>query len=280
MSVARNQAFYWRAFVSFYMILSTLVVAISGSILYIAPPGRIANWSYWAFGALDKASWQAVHTIFAFLFVVTAAIHVYFNWRVIVAYIKTKMSEGIRRKWELAASSALVVGILSLTLAGVPPFSTVMSVGDGLKNSWATAASEPPVPHAETWTVAKFSETMKIPIEEATANLSRKGMAVSGPEVTLLALAKQHNVTPQQVYTVALGSAKAPKMPLAEGGGYGQKTVSQLCEQLELPVSTGLDRLRAGGVEAAADSNIRDLASKIGKSPIDLVKLLEGPTVQ
>jgi hypothetical protein len=29
------------------------------------PPGRIANWSCWAFGALDKANWQAVHPIFA-----------------------------------------------------------------------------------------------------------------------------------------------------------------------------------------------------------------------
>ncbi len=262
------------------MLLSTLVIGISGSVLYIAPPGRIANWSYWALGALDKASWQAVHTIFAFLFVVTAAIHLSFNWRVVVSYIKNRLGEGIRRKWELALSSALVLGILVPTLAGLPPFSTVMSVGEDLKNSWATPAGEPPVPHAEAWTVAKFSETMKIPIEEATANLSKGGMAVAGTDVTLLDLAKQHNVTPQQVYTVAMGSAEAPKMPMVEGGGYGQKTVQQICDQLELPVQTGIERLRGGGVDAAGDSNIRDLAGKAGKSPIDVVRLLEGPSVQ
>jgi hypothetical protein len=280
MSVIKRQKFYWRAFVTFYMLLSTLVIAISGAVLYIAPPGRIANWSYWALGALDKASWQAVHTIFAFLFVVTAAIHLYFNWRVVVSYIRNRLGEGIRRKWELAASSALVAGILVPTLAGLPPFGTVMSVGEDLKNSWATPASEPPVPHAEAWTLAKFSETMKIPVEEATANLSKGGMAVTGTDETLLDLAKRHDVTPQQVFTVAMGSAKAPKLPLAEGGGYGQKTVQQICDQLELPVATGLERLHAGGVEAAGDGNIREVAQKAGKSPIDVVRLLEGPGVQ
>jgi len=218
MSVVKKHAFYWRAFVTFYMLLSTLVIGISGSILYIAPPGRIANWAYWALGGLEKADWQAVHTIFAFLFVIAALVHVYFNWRVIRSYVKTRLGEGIRRKRELALSSALVVSILALTLAGMPPFGTVMIVGENLKNSWATSANEPPVPHAETWTVAKFSETMKIPIEVVTANLSKAGMAVPGKDVTLLALAKEHNITPQQVYTAAMGSAKVAKMPLAEGG--------------------------------------------------------------
>jgi hypothetical protein len=280
MSVIKKQAFHWRSFVSFYMLFSTLAIAISGSVLYIAPPGRIANWSYWALGGLEKANWQAVHTIFAFLFVVTAVFHVYFNWRVIVSYVKTKLDEGMRRKRELSLSSALVVGVLALTLTGMPPFGTVMSVGDDLKNSWATSANEPPVPHAEAWTLAKFSETMKIPIEEVTANLSKAGMAAPGPDVTLLDLAKQHDITPQQVYTAALGSAKAAKMPLAEGGGYGRKTVRQISDQLGIPVETGLERLRTGGVDAAADNNIRELALKKGRSPIEIVKLLEGPSLQ
>lgn len=280
MSVTKKQGFYWRAFVSFYMTLSMLVVAVSGSVLYIAPPGRIANWSYWALAALDKASWQAVHTIFAFLFVLASAIHVYLNWRVILAYLKTKLGEGVRRKWELAASSALAVGIMALTLSGVPPFGTVMTVGEQFKNSWATAATEPPVPHAETWTIAKFSETMKVPIEQAMANLDKGGMPATSADVTLLQLSTEHNVTPQQVYTIALGGAKAPKMPLAEGGGYGQKTIQQICEQMELPVETGLERLRAAGLQATADANIRELAQGAGKSPIDVVRILEGPSVK
>jgi hypothetical protein len=273
-----KRTFHWRAFVSFYILLSALVVAISGSVLYIAPPGRIANWSYWALGSLDKASWQAVHTIFAFLFVVGAAFHLYFNWGVILSYLKNRLGEGMRRKWELASSGGMVVSILAVTLAGVPPFGTIMTVGEQLKNSWATSATEPPVPHAETWNIVKFSDTMKVPVEKAMSNLQAAGIQVSSTEVTLLELARQHRLTPQQVFTAAMGGASKPRMPAAEGGGWGTKTVQQVCEQLEVPLESGLERLRAGGIEPSAASNIRELALKNGKSPIELVKLVEGPT--
>jgi hypothetical protein len=125
-----------------------------------------------------------------------AALHVYFNWRVIVGYLRTRLGEGMRRKRELALSSALAVGVLSATIAGVPPFRTVMTVGETLKNSWATTANEPPVPHAETWTLAKFAETTRVPIEEATANLAKAGIVVSGADATLQEVANQHGMTP------------------------------------------------------------------------------------
>jgi hypothetical protein len=277
MAVEKKQGFYWRAFVSFFMTFAAAMVAISGVVLYIAPPGRIANWSYWALGGLEKAQWQALHTIFAFLFVLMTIAHLYFNWRVIIGYLRTKIGQGIHRKWELATSSALVILIVVPTLTGTPPFSTVMTAGDRFKNSWATAATEPPAPHAETWTVEKFSDTMKVPVEQAAANLVKAGWTMTDASVTLLDLAKQRNVTPQAVYMAAMGEAKAPKRPLAEGGGYGQKTIGQLCEQAGLPVSVGMERLRTAGVDKASpDSNVRELALETGKTPIEIVRILEG----
>lgn len=278
-----KKRFYWRAFVSFYMVLSILLVAVSGVVLYIAPPGRIANWSYWAIAALDKARWQSVHTIFAFLFVVTALVHIYFNWRVVLGYIKTRLGEGMRRKWELAASSVVVVAIFGLTVGRVPPFSTVMTVGETLKNSWAAPASEPPVPHAEAWTLAQFADQTKIPIEEVRANLAQAGIRVPEQETTLLALARAHNMTPQQVYVAARGNkAAATQTPLAEGGrgfggGYGRKTVGEMCTELGVPLETGLGRLRAAGIDASATSNLRDLARTAGKTPVDVVGIVRGP---
>jgi hypothetical protein len=277
MPVVKTSSFYWRAFVTFYMVLSTLVIAISGIVLYIAPPGRIANWSYWSLGLLKKENWQAVHTIFAFLFVVMASLHVYFNWRVVAGYVRSRLGEGMRRKWELAASGAAVAALFALTVAGAPPFSSVMNAGETLKNSWATPANEPPVPHAEAWTLAKFAETTKIPVERAKENLAKVGIAAPGEQATLLQVAREHRMTPQQVYTAAKGSAPAPRVPLAEGGGFGRKTVQQACEQIGIPVETGLERLRAAGVEASASSNVREVAEKHGKAPFEIARLLEGP---
>jgi hypothetical protein len=275
MVAQKKQPFYWRAFVTFYIVFSFIVIALSGMVLYIAPPGRIVNWSTWTFVLLEKANWQAVHTIFAFLFVVATGFHIYFNWRVIVAYLKSKLGEGIRRRRELALASVLGLAILSFTLGSVPPFGTVMSFGDDVKNSWATAETEPPVPHAELWTLAKLTETTKVPFEQALSNLKQAGIVPASSEVTLADLAKQHDLTPQEVYNIATRNTKPAPVSLAEGGGYGRKSVQEICDQLGVPLSTGLERLRQRGIEATPDSNMRELATKAGMESLDLAKLLQ-----
>jgi hypothetical protein len=276
MASGKQQPFYWRAFVTFYVVVSFLIIVTSGVVLYVAPPGRVANWSRWALFGLDKASWQAVHTIFTFLFVGAVAFHVYFNWRVILTYVKTRLDEGIRRGRELALSSAAVLAIFVLTVAGLPPFATVMSVGEIFKNSWTTSASEPPVPHAELWTLSKLADTTKIPLEQALANLKQAGMTPASPEVTLAALAEQYKMTPLQVYQTAMRDAKPAPIPLAEGGGYGRRTVQDICDQVGLPVSKGLDRLKRQGIDAKPSSTMRELATAAGMRPIDVVKILQG----
>jgi len=276
MASVKPQPFYWRAFVTFYVILSFAVIAVSGVVLYVSPPGRVANWSEWTLGLLTKATWQAVHTIFAFLFVLAVAFHVYFNWRVILNYLTRKLSEGIRRRRELALASALGLLVFVLTLTGSAPFETAMTVGETLKNSWATPATEPPVPHAELWTLSQLAENAKIPLDNVLANLKEAGIEPAGTGVTLANLAAELKKTPQEVYRAALRDAKPAAMPLAEGGGYGRRTVQQICDQTGVPVTKGLERLRQSGIEAGPGSTIRELASQSGKMPLDIVKLLQG----
>jgi hypothetical protein len=277
MNPGRKEGFYWRAFVTFYVIFSFVVIAASGLVLFISPPGRVANWSQWRFGALLKADWQAVHTVFALLFLAAAAFHIYFNWRVILNYIRVKVGEGLHRGRELGVAAAVGVGVLVLTIVGIPPFSTVMTFGETVKNSWSDPATEPPVPHAELWTVAKFAESNKITVDQAMGNLREANMAAPGPDVTLQVLATTHKVTPRQVYLKALGQAEAASVPMAEGGGFGRKTVGQLCQEVNVPIETALERLRqAGFTDATADSNMRQLATRNGKRPIEVAQVIQG----
>lgn len=274
--MSQQKKFHWKVFVSFYIVFSFLVIALSGIVLYFAPPGRIANWSIWRFVALSKAQWQGAHTIFAFLFVVAAAFHIYFNWKVLLAYLKSKLHEGLRMKWELLSATAGGMAILILTLSGVPPFITVMDVGEGLKNSWSTKESEPPIPHAELMTIAKLSETVKIPVEKAMANLERNGMKAESAEVTVQQLAERHGLAPQQVFQKIQSDDATPTISIAEGGGWGRKSVADVCSQFGVSLQDGLDRLRAAGIEADGTSPIRDLATSRGKTPIDIAKLIAG----
>ncbi len=274
--MAASNKFHWKVFVSFYVVFSFLALAVSGIVLYVSPPGRIANWSVWRLLLLSKAQWQAVHTIVALLFLVAASFHIYFNWKVLVAYVKSKLQTGIRMKRELAAASLAGAAILAVSITGVPPFGTVMDVGEDIKNSWSTTSSEPPIPHAELMTVAKLSETVKIPADKAVANLEKQGIKVAGPTMTVQQIADENQLTPQQVYQKIQSEDAKPKVSLAEGGGWGRMNVQQVCERFDVPLDAGVARLRAAGIDATASTAIRELATSRGKTPIDIAKIIVG----
>jgi len=274
--MAASVRFHWKVFVSFYVVFSFLALAVSGIVLYVAPPGRIANWSVWQFLLLNKAQWQAVHTIVALLFLVAGGFHIYFNWKVLLAYVKSKLQAGIRMKRELAAASLTGLAILAVSITGVPPFGTVMDVGEEIKNSWSTTASEPPVPHAELMTVAKLSETVKIPTEKALVNLEKRGIKVSQPTMTVQQIADANKLTPQQVYQKIQSEDAKPKVNLAEGGGWGRMNVQQVCERFSVPLDAGVARLQAAGIDASPTTAIRELATSRGKTPIEIAKIIVG----
>lgn len=266
--------FHWRAFVTLYVTLSFLLLAVSGIVLYVAPPGRVANWSRWTLGALDRHGWQSVHTVVALVFVLAGAFHLWFNWRTFWFYLRSKLAEGLLAKRELALATAAVVAVAGLTLADLPPFGSVMDLGDRAKESWSSGGGEPPVPHAELLTLERLATTTQIPLDRVLANLDATGVNGVEPGVTLAALASANGLTPEQVWVKLKGREK-PKEILA-GGGYGSKSVGEVCAQLGIPLEEGLARLRARGIEASADSPMKELAGRHGKRPHDVVEILAG----
>ena len=82
-----EKKFNRRAFISLYIVISFLIMTVSGLILFLAPPGRIANWTDLTIIGLTKSQWQTLHTVFTFLFVIAAAFHIYYNWRLINLFL-------------------------------------------------------------------------------------------------------------------------------------------------------------------------------------------------
>ncbi|MCG6925765.1 MAG: DUF4405 domain-containing protein [Acidobacteria bacterium] len=274
MSQNSTARFQWRAFVTLFVTLSFLLIAASGLVLYVAPPGRVAHWSLWTLGGLDKEGWQSIHTVFAFLFVLAGVFHVYFNWRILWSYLRSKLVAGIRMKRELGLAAGLVVAIGVLTVADLPPFATVMDLGTRAKEGWSVEGAEPPVPHAEIMTLERLAAVTQIPVDRALGNLEKAGLDDATPRSTIAALASAHGRTPEQVWAALRGQEK-PK-ELAAGGGYGRKTVEEVCAQLEISPEEGLARLRRHGIEATAASSMKSLADRHGRNPHDLLQILAG----
>lgn len=275
---SNKKKFYWRAFVSFYVLISFLIIAISGIILYITPPGRVANWTDWRFIFLSKHEWQAIHTILSFLFVISAGFHIYFNWKVLITYLRTKLQEGIKMKRELSLAFMIILASISLTLFEVPPFSTVMDLGENISNSWGKNLSEPPIPHAELLTLKEYSEKTNIPYSDIISNLKNSGIEISNENTTIKAIADKYKLTPAQVAQKIMDNKK-PKPVIAEGGGYGRKSVKEVCEQLDIPVEIGLERLKRNGIDAQIETNLKEIANEYNLVPIQIVKIINLETI-
>jgi len=270
--------FNWRAFFSLYVVISFVVMAVTGLVLFATPPGRVANWSEWRLAGLTKEQWQAIHTTFTLFFLVAASFHVYYNWNILLSYLRNRMRRGVPRKRELAWSAVAATALLALTLADVPPVSYIMETSETLSASWSTSTTEPPVPHAELLTLAKLADTVKVPVETIAAKLDAAGIDRGAPEATIGEIAERAGLKPSDLYARLMEGEAKPAIPLVEGGGYGQKNVRQIGDQLQVPVDVLLGNLRREGIEADAESNVRDLAKVHGKLPIEIVKLMQGAT--
>ena len=268
-----HRRFYWKSFTSFALLFGFVVIALSGAVLYVAPPGRVANWSDWSLGGLRRADWQAIHTVFTSIFVVLAILHLVFNWRVVVAYLTMRAATGSRRRRELVMAGALVAGVMAATLAGLPPFSSMMRAGDALKNGWTAPGGDAPVPHAEILTIARLADILHVEPDRLVSNLKSAGIDATA-EATLADLAAARATPPAEMYRVATAGVAPPKRPIVEGGGYGWKSLEEVCRELDVPVDVALARLSAKGIDAGPAHVVRDIAQRSGRTPIGVVQLL------
>lgn len=269
-NAASSNPFYWRAFVSLIVVIAFLILAVTGIALYATPPGRIANWSGWTLLGVTKTQWQAVHMTFGFLFLVAAAFHLVFNWKVLLHYLRSRSQDGLRRKREIAWAAVATMSVTVLAFIDVPPISYISTGRETLANSWSSASLEPPVPHAELMTVAQVAASMNIATEVARERLQRQGFAAP-PDSTLEVIAAAHDVTPQVVYAALRPTATPPT-----GTGMGWKTMEQIAGELGVPLETAQARLHAVGIAAAATDTLRDIAQRHGRHTPELYQVVSG----
>ncbi len=265
-----KKKFSWRGFISLYITLSFIIMAISGIILYFSPPGRVANWSYWRFLGLLKSQWQAIHTIFTFLFIVAAGFHLFFNWKPFVAYLKTKFENNVKLRKEFTISSIVVILIFVMTIYDFVPFRNVMDFGEELKASWSTEKTEPPIPHAEDLTLTEFAKTINISVEELKNSLSSNGIIFQDDNITVKELAKQNNISPNDIYNKFKSGKNRQNLATGEGRGYGRKTLAEISAENNLSIDIVITNLKSHGIDAVANDKLKDLAMRNNLLPVDV----------
>ena len=269
----------FRRIVSLTLFLSLVLELITSVILYIVPQGRVAYWSDWTLWGLSKTQWGDLHINLGLLMIIAGGFHVYYNWKPITAYMKNKAREF--KMFTPNFNVALVVTMLFGfgTWLELPPFIWVIDLGSHFSDSAAETLGEPPYGHAEESSLRVFMRNVGLGPALARANLAAAGIEVDDPEQSILDLAHQNDLSPQELYESMLGteaqrSSDPRPIPESMPMGSGRKTLTKFCAEYDRDLGQAVTILETAGLAVDPQQSLKDIAAANGVESLDLLDLL------
>ncbi len=189
-----------RGPVSLALTVGSILLALSGVILYVMPHGRIAYWNDFRIWGLGKDPWTSLHLILALLFTILATTHAILNIKPLISYLK--------RKAIAVLASLGAVGLLALTaIIGVPPASWLASGSESAKSAWDEPS--PPMPHFEMQTLQAATAFHGTNVEDAISSFEENGVPGAKPGDTFNDLAERTGKAPAELYGIMGGDPAA-----------------------------------------------------------------------
>jgi hypothetical protein len=273
-----KKKFNWRGTMSLLAASSFVVMTVTGIVLYVSPQGRVAHWADWRVAGLDKEQWGALHTTSSLLFMVAACVHLYFNWRVFLHYIRVARQFNLKR--EMAATLLITAVVIAGTVWEVPPFGSIMAANTRIKAYWDARSAQAPYPHAEAATLEEFARQTGTNLEQLKTRLAEMGVDANDPATTIGSAARQLDLSPGELFE-RLGAAGRGAGAGRRGGGgggggsgFGRQTLEQVCRASGVDVQQAIAMLKAEGVQAGAGETLRDIADRAGVRPPDILDMI------
>jgi hypothetical protein len=217
------------------------------------------------------------------LFLIALIVHLYYNWKPLINYLKDKAKKIKVFTPEFNAALVITITFLVGTYLMLPPFSWVKSLNDHFKDSGAEKYGEPPYGHAELSSLKTFAKKLNLDLTESMQLLNQTGYPVEDSMITLQTIGKRYNIPPQQIYEtikpalIVSEKDSANKIALPESPplGTGNLTLADFCIQFELSTKLVIRELKGKGVTASADLTLKQIASENQTSPIDLYEIIK-----
>lgn len=272
-----------RKMVSLISVVSFVVMIVTSIILFVVPQGRVAYWADWRLWGLSKEQWGDIHINTGFLFLITLGLHLYYNWKPFVSYLKNKAKalKIFTKEFNVALFIVILVGVG--TWMEIPPFRTVLAISDHFKDAGAVKYGEPPYGHAELSSLKTFTKKMSLDLEESVQRLGKAGLSVESESQTLSEIAKMNQKTPQQIYlAIEPAKLKSDEQPMQEYAlpqnpppGIGNRTLADICSLYNLSIKKILRGLKDAEINATEEMTIKKIAEENRKSPTDIYEELK-----
>ncbi len=189
-----------RKIVSLTAALSFLLMVLTSIVLHIVPHGRVAYWADWRLWGLTKSDWGNIHINLGLLFLTALFLHIYYNWKPLVSYLKDKSKQIKVFTPEFNVAIVVTIGFVVGSCFLVPPFSWVMTLNDYIKDAGVEKYGEPPYGHAEQSSLKTFCKKMNLDIGKSMELLNQAGYSVENGDITLEEIGRRFNTPPQQIF--------------------------------------------------------------------------------
>lgn len=260
-------------------LLSFLLEMLTSVVLYIVPAGRVAYWSEWRLWGLTKTQWGNLHINLGVLLLISIVLHTWLNWSAVVGYLKNRARQ--LRVFTIDGNVAILLCLLFAlgTYFEMPPFSTIISFGETLKEQGARAYGEPPYGHAELSSLRTFSKKVEVDLGQALARLQEANITVASPEQTIADIARANKRTPKEIHLTMqppTPPSQAKKaLPIDPPGGFGKRPLNEICHEYNLDLSTVLHGLANHHLTASETMTIKEIAAANNTSPMEVFELLK-----
>ena len=284
----RRDGFYTRGFTTFLLLMAAVVIFTSGAVLYVTPKGRVAHWTGWTMLGLEKEQWGSIHITAGLLFVAIAALHVFYNWKVLLNYIRSRRTQGFRQRKEFAAALAIAALFVAGTLWEVPPFSSVIALHEEIKDYWEANSLQAPVAHAEELTLDELARRIHMSLDEVVDALEKEDIEVADRSATVGEVAEGNSTTPDALYRLVrpgrggscddeVGEAHAEgRGGGGGGGGMGRLTLADHCASEGLKADSFIAEMKAQGIQVTETTTLRELANALKVHPRDVAGMVRG----
>jgi hypothetical protein len=266
-----------RKITSLTALLSFSLLIITSVVLYIVPHGRVAYWADWHLWGLTKTQWESFHINLGLLLLLAILLHIYLNWKVIASYFKDKAKRV--RVFTEEFNIALVLTMLFVvgTYLEVPPFLWVVEISESIKDSAAEKYGEPPYGHAELSTLKTITSRMGFDLSGSVEGLREAGVKFESEKQTIQKIAKQNNMSPQQVYLAMKPLnpvGENNKLPLSPPAGIGRRSLADICQEYNLNIPTILRGLTDKNIKAEAEMTIKNIGEQNSISPLHVYEAI------
>jgi len=258
---------------SLVMLWAMIVMTFTGIVLFITPPGRVANWANWELLGITKELYGQLHSTFMVLFVMATILHLYYNWRPLTSYMKNQAKNLIIFTKEMIVATIITLVFIVGTVYEVAPFSSFLHFGEDIKESWEKDYGTAPYSHAELSSLKSFCKKLNYDLEKSQSILKQNNISF---EVTqsLSTIAKNNHESPQFIYELLKTHFEKDGQKSIELSGLGKKKIKDVAQTLGISPDEFIAKLKTVGIEANANDKFKEAVEKHDKSPLDVMTQL------